>query len=283
MMYVILMIVACMILAPEATGLRLPSLANLQQRHQSFKALNQQSIVAESGAPEEQEANLLQAFFNTKQSSFEKDGLIDGLAFLSGWVDAVTFLHYKAYATMLTGTAINLMGALVHQRMKDAFFFVLICVGYVGGVCLHRGHEAKRGRPETTKMVAPAVLALFVSTDVLTHYFNGARWPIINIATAFGIINIQSGISTGAITCMLTGHIQRITAYVSEVVTGGAAGLKGAPKEALVTSTKILLYFCAGVAGCTAAVRYVPMSIQLKVPRFSVLGAAYFLLLRRMK
>lgn len=80
-------------------------------------------------------------------------------------------------------------------------------------------------------VIAPLVLGLFVAADVLSFVAAAAgahqRAPALLVAAGYGLINGCSLGVTSTITCMLTGHLQKVATLGVDLVTAWRDGGSG--------------------------------------------------------
>mmetsp|Transcript_104463 Transcript_104463/g.294422 ORF Transcript_104463/g.294422 Transcript_104463/m.294422 type:complete len:318 (+) Transcript_104463:64-1017(+) len=203
--------------------------------------------------------------------------LVAGLAFLAGWADVVCYMRCHCYGIMMTGNTIAMAAAVAHLRLADVAFFSSMLLAYVGGVALFgRAQCYIRHRP-STGVIAAALLLLFASSDLLALCCPGSRWYMSLVAFGLAIINALSSTATGTITCLVTGHLQRLGGCLGEYF---GSGLNEKQKSSSVISLVVLGMLCAGVACGTLAVYYSPCAaLRGLFSRFSFLGFLYTVLL----
>eukprot|EP00315_Gephyrocapsa_oceanica_P054263 CAMPEP_0185496082 /NCGR_PEP_ID=MMETSP1366-20130426/18036_1 /TAXON_ID=38817 /ORGANISM="Gephyrocapsa oceanica, Strain RCC1303" /LENGTH=193 /DNA_ID=CAMNT_0028105141 /DNA_START=57 /DNA_END=634 /DNA_ORIENTATION=+ len=149
--------------------------------------------------------------------------LVTGLAFTGGWVDVFVWQTYGCYANMMTGNLLRCLECLNALRWVDGAFFTALIASYVGGFGAFRVVDLSRRRRRTLSSVAPAVFALFALADLGLRFSNGSRWSILLLGVGSGVVNAASADSTGAVTCMVTGHLGRIARSLGDTVSGGEA------------------------------------------------------------
>jgi len=202
----------------------------------------------------------------------------NGLAFLSGVADVATYSTAGCYASMMTGNTINFMSAVAANRLSDGLFFLAMVVNYVAGISGFRLLSLRKGLPAAA--LAPCILVLFAAVDGLM-LSTASRWPLLLLALCFGYINALSSERTGIITCMVTGHFQKIGDLAANAATGP---LSASQRRTALTSASIVLAFTLGVGTGSglrrAALGPAALGATLRrVPTFTALGAAYAALL----
>ncbi|EOD31016.1 hypothetical protein EMIHUDRAFT_449631 [Emiliania huxleyi CCMP1516] len=138
--------------------------------------------------------------------------LVTGLAFTGGWVDVFVWQTYGCYANMMTGNLLRCLECLTALRWA-------LIASYVGGFGAFRVVDLSRRRRRTLSSVAPAVFALFALADLGLRLSNGSRWSILLLGVGSGVVNAASADSTGAVTCMVTGHLGRIARSLGDAIT----------------------------------------------------------------
>ena len=201
-------------------------------------------------------------------------------AFLAGWTDVMTFTRHNMYVNMLTGNTINLAMSLASLRWLDFGFFSAIVLSYAGFFAVLRNLIAAQKAGSAQRFAvwtaAPAVLLLFVLTDLALARTGGSRWAMALLAGGCGLVNSACAETTGTITSMVTGHIQGIARVLADAQRGAA---DAASRRVARQSLFVVASFAAGVAGGTAfatggvAARLMPAAVSL--PAFSSLGVAY--------
>jgi len=177
--------------------------------------------------------------------------LVFGLAFNAGWADVVLLEKYSCFPTMMTGNSMKMTSALCSARWVDVAYYATVIAAYVGGTMLFRAaSKLKSTEGEgAARSCAPAVLVLFALSDALT-WSAPARWPMVALAMAFGVINAASFEGARTITNMLTMHMHRLSNYVVDRAVGTAPAFVEADRR----SVGVLGGFVIGAAwGITVA------------------------------
>jgi uncharacterized membrane protein YoaK (UPF0700 family) len=204
--------------------------------------------------------------------------LIAGLAFLSGWIDVTAGLKlFGCYITMMTGPTLNVIKTGLSGSFTDMNYNAAVIAAYCAGSMFYRVIENKRSGVKMARAVAPWLLVSFVAADVLTLVYPASRLPGLVLATGYGLINCLSLGVTAVITCMLTGHIQRVTHACVDVGMGKI--LTGGQKNLLKRSVLVLVPFiCGAYFGIIS--RSIAFVASHQVLRgFTAIGCAYAALL----
>lgn len=181
----------------------------------------------------------------TTADNDDKSLLIDGLAFMAGVTDVACFSRFSSYCNMMSGTTIQLAASLGALNALDALYYAGVLLCFVAGVGGYRVVDLRRQRRLTPSAVAPAVLLLFIASDVLLGRPRLSRVALYTLATACGLINAVSSEVTGTITSMVTGHVQRLS---NALVDWAAPGeLASATRAAASRSLRVLATFILGV------------------------------------
>ena len=166
----------------------------------------------------------------------------------------------------MTGNTIALGVSIGEFRWLDASYFGAVLLTYVAGIAAFRVIDLRRRGRFTLSAAAPVVFALFAATDLLLSLHDGSRWAMLLLATGFGLVNAASSESAGAITCMVTGHLQKMS---NQLVEFARTGCVGSWQSASILST-----FATGVAAATAFARFSPAPLR-RLPPFACMGAVY--------
>jgi len=203
--------------------------------------------------------------------------LIVGLAFLSGWIDVTCIQLFGCYITMMTGPTINVISTGIGGSFTNMYYNTAVLAAYCAGSMFYRVLENKRGGVKMARAIAPWLVISFVGADFLAIVDPTSRLSGLALAGGYGLINCLSLGVTAVITCMLTGHIQR-------VVHAGVDALMGKPmisgqKILLRRSAMVLIPFMLG-AYLSIISRASALLTPFHVIRgFSMVGCAYAALL----
>lgn len=148
--------------------------------------------------------------------------LVFGLSYLAGISD-ITFLRlYSTFPTMMTGNTMKLTEAFLNTRYADTSFYVGCIFTYILGTVIFKITQKRqanvfadpnafmtrylRSTPRTFSL--PILLSFYLSTFFGTYIGSPAMYLL---SFSFGIINAVSIESAGTITCMLTGHMHKLS------------------------------------------------------------------------
>lgn len=197
------------------------------------------------------------------------DNLIfSAFAFTSGWANVVCFVLYKSFASMMTGNTMSIMFAIARRRWVDSAFFLAMVFNYVAGVMFFRLFDVGPDPHSQISGAAAVIFSIFLVHDVLACVVPGSRWIALLVAFGFGFVNAATSETLGVVTCMVTGHWQKLANALSDLLT---TGLSHPQRAAAFSSLFILLGFCAGVAS-GSVVMASPFSVR---PVLSTVGAAF--------
>eukprot|EP00957_Ditylum_brightwellii_P209434 15361748-Ditylum_brightwellii.AAC.1 len=200
---------------------------------------------------------------------------------------------------MMTGNTVKLATAASALKLTEVAFFTVLVMSYIVGFGTYRitdqvlrhsedGNSAAgvvpRGPSPTPAIIAPVVFALFVLYDALCKLLpNHSRWfvPILSVGSA--IVNAAGIESTGAVTCMMTGNLQKVGSHFADIFSN--IFLRG-PKiteeahRAVRKPAMIVLSFTLGIFITNVAVRlssalaesFPVVALLRRLPPFAVLG-----------
>ncbi|KAL1522924.1 hypothetical protein AB1Y20_017889 [Prymnesium parvum] len=191
------------------------------------------------------------------------------LAFLAGVSDVLCFSKFGCYANMMTGNVISTVASLAALRWRDATFFAAAVLNYVLGFGLFRCLDRRSSRRYAIGAAAVIVFTLFSLCEVLLLLQPRRRWQMVLLAFAFGLINAVSSETTGVVTSMVTGHLQKLSNALADFVDGQA--VSSAP------SLTVLCSFVAGIAFGSTSSYF--LTVSRRLPLISGLGVAYTSLL----
>lgn len=213
------------------------------------------------------------------------------LSVLGGFTDILIFRKFKCYANMHTGTSLKLVQGAAYGRSIDMIFYASMVMSYMIGFTIYRIVEQvlvynvpevdsdDANRNFTPVILAPFIFASFALFDFLCHRFplgTACRWFLPLVAAGSALINAAALDLTGTVTVMLTGHLQMISTYVSNVFVNVLFNGKKPSRVKALESASIILSFALG-AGLSYAYGFQPALKRL--PVFALLGFAYALLL----
>merc|ERR1719195_959869 len=101
------------------------------------------------------------------------------------------------------------------------------------------------------------MVGLCTSTDLCLLRV-ASHWPILLLNMGFGAINALSTEHTGVITCMVTGHVQRLAGFVADFAsTSSSGGISDTARRGAGQSFRIFSMFCFGVAAGSLATGWI--------------------------
>ena len=121
-----------------------------------------------------------------------------GLAFLAGVADVLCYSQHTCYANMMTGNTIWAASSLARLQWADAAFYTSLVATYLLGFAGYRA-MGMRERGSGERLVAPAVLALFVLRDVTALLLPRARWHVLLLTFGFSLVNALSAEALGTV------------------------------------------------------------------------------------
>ncbi len=175
------------------------------------------------------------------------------LAIIAGYVDAVGYLHFDAFAGLMTGNTIFLGIELATQQYGRAAFHALIIVAFLAGVMLSRILLGLGWKPWLA-LTATALLLVVCS-------FTERSWAAVLLAYAMGMQNSAANRFNGVAlnTVFITGNLQKLG---EEII----AWLWPTPEPkrpgggAMIFGLVWLSYAAGALLGAMAA-RYVPLAL----------------------
>ncbi|GMH74890.1 hypothetical protein TrST_g664 [Triparma strigata] len=205
--------------------------------------------------------------------------LVFGLSYLAGISD-VTFLRlYSTFPTMMTGNTMKLTEAILSTRYSDAAFYITCITTYILGTVAFKlasklesnafadpNSFRTRYLSSTPRTLSLPILLSFICSTFFGQYIGSPSMYFLSFS--FGIINAVSIESAGTITCMLTGHMHKLSNTAVE-----GKGFKQVEKR----SVNVLSGFVAGVLSAALIIKWRPAALQKAVIR--MLGVGYFVLL----
>ena len=190
-------------------------------------------------------------------------------ALLSGWADMVSYSIFNCFGIMMTGNVISFAISIAEARLADALFFISLIAAFVGGVSAYRLMDVKLESSSTAAALTIAILLAL--TDLLVLRWPSSRWAFLSATTGFGLVNAASAQTTGVVTNMVTGHLQKLGNHFVDHLSGGLSAVQR--ESASISILGVLLPFGLGVGlGTAALARGWPA-------RFSMLGVLYAALL----
>jgi uncharacterized membrane protein YoaK (UPF0700 family) len=194
------------------------------------------------------------------------------LAFVAGWYDVICFKQYKCYANMMTGNTLNLCMRVGNRDPVDVSLIASAIANFSCGFTFFKYLDMKMKSRGSCTAVAPLILGLFTLTDVYRKKFPNARWHLLPLAVAGGIINSISAERAKIVTNMMTGHYQKLSSDLADYLS------KGLSREQLSSaslSVRVVATFCSGVCAGMAAWNINHSFPSLAQRRFAIIGAIY--------
>lgn len=278
-----MMAACCVLLLPlGVTGLRPPTLRPVVLR----SALKATATIAATAGVDAPEIDLAPAPASTIAAAGATPPQNEpkpttrftlGLAFLFGVSDVICvapcYTDVRCFGSMMTGNIISLASALGALQWADAGFFAAVIANYMGGVVMFRRIDATRRRRSSLRFSAGIVFGLFCACDLLAARA-GTRWPMLPLALGFGALNAISSEATGAITSMVTGHLQKLSVFVADALAGERQRSPPGARQSLV----VLLTFAAGVGVAVGSAARLPITLA-RSPQVACLGLGFAALL----
>lgn len=230
--------------------------------------------------------------------------MIKSLAFLAGISDVICHRRHGCFANMMTGNTIQAANALSTLRWADMAFHLCLLGSYMVGFGIYRAvdwtsqqhYERQRGKKRrmTPEIVAPIVFTIFAMYDALACT-TSRRWTVPVLVAGSAMVNAAGLESTGSVTNMMTGNLQKISNYVADCTLHRLLGGPKASaelKKGASTSARIAASFFGGIVMTSAAMKrggtILSKSLGLEasvlsgiaqLPHFTIIGASYALLL----
>lgn len=202
----------------------------------------------------------------------KNDLIVSSLAFAAGVADVLTTRQFGCFLNMMTGMTMKMSLSLVAKAWADVAYFTVLFASYFSAFALYRVVERRsKAAPQPIalgRLFAPLVALCMVAADVMSWAQPGTKWAAVSLALGFGLVNAVATESTGAITCMITGHLQRLT---SQAVDRCAGPIGAAQASKAATSIFVVAMFAAGVA---AGAAFLPTTLGTVC--FSPLALVYF-------
>lgn len=199
------------------------------------------------------------------------------LAFVAGWYDVLCFQQYKCYANMMTGNTLNMLFKLGNFDFgADTQILAMAIANFCGGFTLFKYADHVLNGRYSCSLFAPVVLALFGAADHYRLKHPSSRAPLLFLAVAGGIINSVSAEKAKAATNMMTGHYQKLSSDLADLMAEGATPQQ---KASAAHSVKICLTFWAAVTVGMASYNVKHGFKVLSQRKFSIVGGLYALLL----
>merc|ERR1711933_49823 len=135
----------------------------------------------------------------------------------------------------------------------EVAFFSAVIVSFLAGTAAFRILDQRGNRRRVVQIMAVGMFGLCTSTD-LCLLCVASHWPILLLNMGFGAVNALSSERTGAITCMVTGHVQRLAGFVADFASNSSrGGISDKARRGAGQSLRIFSMFCFGVAAGSIA------------------------------
>jgi len=265
---------------------------------------------------------------------WKRPTLIKSTAFLAGIADVFCMSRHNCYANMMTGNTIKFATSASQLCLVDTAFFAALIASYLVGFGAYRiadqtvpirrsapttsAHQPPTSReegkeegavvvesrpPTTSAAIAPVVFGLFAFYDILwgSHFLSSSnkRWLVTILAVGSGMINSAAAESTGVVTGMMTGNMQKMANYFVDAMlhrmyrgnnnnNNNNSNSASYPKPSLDrlqgirTSAKIVTSFLLGLVVASVGMQKnasVAALVTYGGKGFTALGAAYAVLL----
>jgi uncharacterized membrane protein YoaK (UPF0700 family) len=179
------------------------------------------------------------------------------LALIAGYVDTVGYLHFNAFAGLMTGNTIFMGIELATARYDMAVFHGIIILAFLFGVIVARirNHEGKN-----------SWLAMSVAGALLiVCSFTGDSVAAVLLSLAMGIQNSAANRFNGVAlnTVFITGNLQKLG---EELVTWLWPGKDGAARQGATIFALVWLAYAVGAGSGAVAVNF--FEKPLFVPAF---------------
>lgn len=200
--------------------------------------------------------------------------LVSGFAFFAGLSDVLCQSHYNCFANMMTGNVIWSMTAISRAKWIDARFYLSVVLTYVIGIAAYRALDMRRQSAASRPAAAAgALLLLFASRDLAAWSLPSMRWHMLLLTVGFAFINAISAEELRTVTCMITGHAQKVGNSLAELLAGNSRAFV---QDGFLRSASVLITFAAGVAAGTATLGVGGwIGGILKRAPFTLLAASY--------
>ncbi len=227
--------------------------------------------------------NLHKSQTSTKLS--QKTVFCMSMAFLTGWVDTVSYRRYNCFVNMMTGNTIRFATSLAESRWVDALFYMSLIVTYVFGVAIFRAieltllryeKEAEEIQQQLVLVVAPLIVSLFLFADVMSHFVRNERIHAPILSLGFGIMNAASaGATGGTVLYAMTGHMNRCGKCLVDYLMLSKAKCYMSFKSHL----RIVTSFAAGIGLSVLAAQYLfPLMSGFQPPMATTAGIFFAIL-----
>jgi uncharacterized membrane protein YoaK (UPF0700 family) len=186
------------------------------------------------------------------------------LALIAGYVDTVGYLHFDAFAGLMTGNTIFLGIELATQKYDMAVFHTVIILAFLVGVIVARV-KMRAGLSSWIALSAASALLVICS-------FTERTIAAILLSLAMGIQNSAANRFNGVAlnTVFITGNLQKLG---EELVTWLWPGKDGAARQGVTIFAFVWLGYAVGAASGAVAVNFMekPLFIPAVILPFIML------------
>jgi uncharacterized membrane protein YoaK (UPF0700 family) len=226
-------------------------------------------LQAESTLSEEERIHHEEFLLKSLLRKKRKNTFTSLLAIIAGMADVACVKRFGFYANMMTGNTIRVGSAIVDLRWDEALFFGTVVTSYTLGASLLRGIstiQTKKTRIDDDDTerhallsVAPLVLVIFCSADVVSRAFPRAFPPIL--ALGFGLMNAAAVDATKVVTNAVSGHCTNVGLGLADALL-----LFQPPGKGTKASVRILLFFLSSIILSSAGHRWLSHNPWVKLP-----------------
>ena len=187
------------------------------------------------------------------------------LALIAGYVDTVGYLHFNAFAGLMTGNTIFMGIELATARYDMAVFHGIIILAFLFGVIVARIRNHGGKNSWLAMSVAGALL--------IVCSFTGDSVAAVLLSLAMGIQNSAANRFNGVAlnTVFITGNLQKLG---EELVTWLWPGKDGAARQGASIFALVWLAYAVGAAAGAVAVNHFekPLFVPAFILPFIMLG-----------
>ncbi|WP_342361696.1 YoaK family protein [Terrarubrum flagellatum] len=178
------------------------------------------------------------------------------LAMIAGYADTIGYLHFNAFAGLMTGNTIFLGVEIATGQFSRALFHTGIIVSFLVGVIMSRGALRHGG-------TAPMLLTLTAVLLVVCS-FTGKELGALLLALAMGVQNAAANRFDGVAlnTVFITGNLQKLGEELVSLIWPPANPTK--PGDGATIYALVWLSYAAGACLGAIADRFV--TVPLLIP-----------------
>lgn len=202
-----------------------------------------------------------------KQSLF-----VMGSSALASFTDVFTLAKFGCFANMCTGNLLKATSGLTGGRMGEAALNGLFVVSYLMGVALFNGIKRRYADDDDAlSLIAPIVISLFVGADIAARSWGGSikALQVPCLTCGFGLVNSAAGHATGGtIFFAMTGHLSKITNWISDSIASRTLKLDAATGKSL----RVVSSFVGGALAAALVQKHLS---RFSIPVCTTLGLLY--------